>query len=110
MSGIMKKNFKSICSIFLLLFIVGCQPVSLTFTWTSIGGTQYDIRYSPIMINEQNFNTCSQIPNTLVPKKVGEKETFVTSFQPQTKTYYFAVKVKKGTIWSDISNVAVKTN
>ncbi len=85
---------------------------TLTLNWTapldsSFGGVvTYDIRYSTVLINNSNFNVCSQIVFGGQNDTSGTPKSKIISGLNFNQTYYFAVKAKD--MWgntSPISNV-----
>ena len=85
---------------------------SVTLHWTSPGdngrfgtATQYDLRYSKLLITESNFRQATRI---LVPKPGpgGWKESFTLTGLPAGAGYYFALKTAdEMKNWSGLSNV-----
>jgi chitodextrinase len=92
-------------------------PNGMTLSWTAPGddgtsGTaaQYDIRYSPSTITDENWADATQVADEPAPHAAGNAETFVvTGLSPETD-YHFALKTAdEKPNWSALSNVAHET-
>jgi len=102
--------------------ITDLAAVSIDFnyvklTWTTVGddglvgqATRYDLRYSTVPIDENNFNSVSQAVNVPIPLASGQTQTFKLAGLFPNTTYYLAMKVldNAGNA-SAISNVVVAT-
>ena len=90
---------------------------SVTLTWTAPGdddnvgtASQYDIRYSTLVINDGNWGSASQAINEPDPQNAGVAEFFVVENLSPGTTYYFAIKAADEVPnWSVISNIASAT-
>jgi hypothetical protein len=73
---------------------------SLALVWTAPGddGTngraaRYDIRYSEVTINDQNWESATRVNNYIpLPKPAGQIETIVVTNLPSAKDLHFALK------------------
>ncbi len=92
---------------------LAAQEVSseeIELTWTDIipnasPGTGYDLRYNTLPIDEENFESCSQYPISLVPLPGAGRSLEVAGLDAGT-TYYFAIKTAIAQGTTPISNIA----
>jgi hypothetical protein len=71
--------------------------------------TGYDIRYSTVAINDDNWDSATPYAGP-VPKAAGAAEVFTVANLRSSTTYYFALKTRDGANnWSRISNCASGT-
>jgi hypothetical protein len=90
---------------------------SLTLLWTAPGddgmagtASQYDVRYSTVVITEQNWDTATPVSGEPVPKPANQLETFQIIGLVPASDYYFAIKSKDNVFnESGLSNVVVGT-
>jgi len=88
---------------------------TVMLSWTApgdnSGGTvvQYDIRYAPVPITEENWYSAALADSIPPPKEPGSLETLVvTGLTPSTE-YYFAIKTADDTYnWSPVSSVVTR--
>ena len=86
---------------------------NIQLSWTAVGddnnegqASQYDLRYSDSIINEDNFNQATQISDVQAPAISGTPETYLFNVTNYDHIFYFAIKAKDeaGNI-SQLSNV-----
>ncbi len=90
---------------------------SITLTWTAPGddgttGTanNYDIRYSTQMIDNDNWDSATQIAGEPAPSVAGTSESMTVSGLADGTTYYFAMKTSDEVPnTSGLSNVVTRT-
>lgn len=95
------------------LAVANITSDSVRLLWTAPGdngnsgnATQYDIRYSNIVItNEAEWNAAIQVANETLPKPAGTSEAFMISGLSINTIYYFAIKTADELPnWSSLSN------
>lgn len=116
----------TICAVFSLFLFTAAEPIqagdvtptSITITWTSPGdnGTSgtaalYDIRYSTLPINSDNWSGCNQAASEPAPQPCGNQESYmITELEPDTWYYISIITADEASNWSELSNIiAVKT-
>ena len=88
---------------------------SMDLSWTATGddgmtGTAsvYDLRYSTSMIDSGNWGSATLVIGEPAPLVAGSSQSMtVTGLNPST-TYYFAIRVRDESLWSSLSNVAIR--
>jgi hypothetical protein len=91
------------------------SATSITLTWEAPrdgcdgATTQYDFRYSTVLITNANWNSAIQVSNEPIPRQPGQAETLVIlNLTPGVK-YYFAAKVADSRLnWSSLSSVVMR--
>jgi len=95
------------------LAISNPTPDSITLTWTAPGddgdvgtASEYDIRYSTEIINEENWDSATQVVGEPAPGPAGTQEIFTVTGLSTDTTYYFAMETADEVPnWSGLSNV-----
>ena len=94
------------------------RPTSLRLDWTAPGddgeegrATEYDIRFSPLPITEENWQDAQKVIYDTRPLPAYSIEHVpVSGLQPETVYYFVVATVDEADNWSDISNIhAVST-
>lgn len=86
---------------------------SMTLQWTATGddggigtATKYDIRYSTVAINDDNWISALQAFDVPPPQEAGNTELFTVKYLAPYTDYFFALKAAdEENNWSAISNV-----
>ncbi len=99
------------------LQVTAVDSASASLSWTAPGddstsGTAatYDIRYSPTVITDANWNAAIQADGEPSPQVAGSTETFTITGLSPGQTYYFAIKTADEVPnWSALSNIVSAT-
>jgi len=86
---------------------------TVTIRWTAPGNNgasgqagQYDVRYSTAPIDEDNWQSASQVDAVPPPQPAGTQESLTVDGLSDLNTYYFCLKaLDDSDNWSELSNV-----
>jgi hypothetical protein len=89
---------------------------NLLLTWTALGddgilgiASEYDVRsYRFGIVSEGNWDLCTRVPNTLLPRAPGEPESLIVEVEHPETNHSYGIKVgDEVTNWSYVSNPAL---